>query len=213
MHSTRFPFRLDVLSRTSRLSIGLFGGSFNPPHDGHRHVSLEAKKRLGLKQMVWLVSPQNPLKDTAQTAPLAKRLAACQHLLASDGGHHASSIETRLGTRYTIATLRALKRRWPMARFVWVMGSDNLASFHRWQGWRQIAKLFPIAVLERPPLPLQTLRMRAAQTLYPHRLSASRAHALTQATVPSWVLLAIRRHPASSTEARKTIGGGSHLGL
>jgi nicotinate-nucleotide adenylyltransferase len=206
----KLPFRLEALPRSSSLRVGLFGGSFNPPHEGHRHVSTEAKKRLGLDHVVWLVSPQNPLKNGQQTPPSATRAAWCEALLAQDGGHHVSTIESQFGTRYTIDTIRALKRRWPNVTFVWIMGSDNLAGFHRWRGWREIARLVPIAILERPPFPLHALKGQAAQLLHHARRPDHNAHSIgkNKENGNKWVLLPIRRHPASSTELRKTLGGG-----
>jgi nicotinate-nucleotide adenylyltransferase len=129
--------------------IGLLGGSFNPAHGGHRRISLFAVEALDLDEIWWLVSPGNPLKAQADMAPLAKRLRSAQ-TMARRAPITATAIERELGTRYTVDTLRALKRRYPRNRFVWLMGADNLAQLHRWRDWRGIARSMPIAVIARP---------------------------------------------------------------
>jgi nicotinate-nucleotide adenylyltransferase len=130
-------------------TTGLLGGSFNPAHGGHRGISLAAMAALGLDELWWLVSPGNPLKSRADMAPLAARLASAQ-AQAKATRIRATAIEAQLGTRYTIDTLRALVRRYPKRRFIWLMGADNLAQLHRWRDWRGIARLMPIAVIARP---------------------------------------------------------------
>lgn len=129
--------------------IGLLGGSFNPAHGGHRRISLFALEALGLDEIWWLVSPGNPLKAQADMVPLAKRLRSAQ-AMARWAPITATAIERELGTRFTVDTLRALKRRYPRNRFVWLMGADNLAQLHRWRDWRGIARSMPIAVIARP---------------------------------------------------------------
>jgi nicotinate-nucleotide adenylyltransferase len=129
------------------LRIGLLGGSFNPAHGGHLHVSLTAMKRLGLDYVWWLVSPGNPLKEAP--APLDKRLAGAW-AIARHPRLIVSDIEAQLGTRYTVDTIRALQRRFPGVTFVWLMGSDNLENFHRWRNWQEIARRLPLAVVQRP---------------------------------------------------------------
>ena len=131
------------------LRIGLLGGSFNPAHAGHLYVSLTALRRLGLDYVWWLVSPGNPLKDAADMAPFAARLDSARHA-ARHPRIIVTDIERRLGTRYTIDTVTALQRRFPRVSFVWLMGSDNLASFHRWRGWQQIAARLAVVVVQRP---------------------------------------------------------------
>ncbi len=129
--------------------VGLLGGSFNPAHGGHRRISLLAMQALGLDEVWWLVSPGNPLKPQEGMAPLAARLGSA---IAQARGTRIrpTAIERELGTRYTLDTLRALRRRYPKLQFVWLMGSDNLAQFHRWKAWRNIARTMPIAVIARP---------------------------------------------------------------
>jgi nicotinate-nucleotide adenylyltransferase len=132
------------------LRIGLLGGSFNPAHAGHLYVSETARKRLGLDAVWWLVSPGNPLKDKSSMAPLAARLEGARKIAGRDPAIHVSALEQRLGTIYTVDTVKALRRRFPKLRFVWLMGSDNLEQFGRWRRWRDIARLVPIAVVQRP---------------------------------------------------------------
>jgi nicotinate-nucleotide adenylyltransferase len=131
------------------LVIGLLGGSFNPAHGGHLYVSLTAMRRLGLDYVWWLVSPGNPLKDRSDMAPYEKRMAT-----ARAAAHHprliVSDIERQLGTRYTVDTVAALQRRFPLVRFVWLMGSDNLKNFQRWRNWRDIARRVAVVVVQRP---------------------------------------------------------------
>jgi nicotinate-nucleotide adenylyltransferase len=128
---------------------GLLGGSFNPAHGGHRRISLFAARALGLDEVWWLVSPGNPLKPKAGMAPLSARVAKARQV-ARGAPIMVTAIERELGTRYTVETLRALQRRYPQRRFVWLMGADNLAQFDRWKDWRGIARMMPIAVIARP---------------------------------------------------------------
>jgi nicotinate-nucleotide adenylyltransferase len=130
-------------------SVGLLGGSFNPAHGGHRRMSVAALDRLGLDEVWWLVSPQNPLKPEAGMAPLAARLASAR-AVARHPRIRVTAIEAELGTQLTIDTLQALKRRFPQVRFAWLMGADNLQQFHRWAQWREIARAVPIVVMARP---------------------------------------------------------------
>jgi nicotinate-nucleotide adenylyltransferase len=131
------------------LHIGLLGGSFNPAHDGHVYVSETAMKRLKLDYVWWLVSPGNPLKDDRGMAPFAARLQSAR-TVAQNPRFIVSDIEQRLGTRYTADTVAALQRRFPKVHFVWLMGSDNLAQFSRWRRWQDLARMIPIAVVQRP---------------------------------------------------------------
>jgi nicotinate-nucleotide adenylyltransferase len=135
--------------RRSGVPTGLLGGSFNPAHGGHRRISLEVAGLLGLEEVWWLVSPGNPLKPLAGMSPLPARFAsALGHARRSP--IRVTAIEREFGTSYTAITLRRLLRRYPRRRFVWLMGADNLAQFHRWRDWRNIARLMPIAVVARP---------------------------------------------------------------
>ena len=132
------------------LRIGLLGGSFNPAHDGHLYVSETARKRLKLDAVWWLVSPGNPLKDKSSMASLAARLEGARKIAGRDPAIHVSTLEQQLGTIYTVDTVKALQRRFPKLRFVWLMGSDNLEQFSRWRRWDEIARTVPIAVIQRP---------------------------------------------------------------
>ncbi|MBU6297161.1 MAG: nicotinate-nucleotide adenylyltransferase [Alphaproteobacteria bacterium] len=175
------------------LRIGLLGGSFNPAHEGHRYVAETALKRLGLAHVWWLVSPQNPLKP--DPAPLATRLAAARALVGRRPRMIVTDVESTLGTRYTIDTLKALHRRFPEVHFVWLMGSDNLEQFHRWRRWADVATLIPIAVVERPGSVLAPLRARAMLRLAHYRRK-------TLCRLPAIVVLDGRRNEASATVIR-----------
>jgi nicotinate-nucleotide adenylyltransferase len=182
------------------LRVGLLGGSFNPAHDGHRYVSLEALKRLGLDQVWWLVSPQNPLKAAAGMAPLAERLAGAR-AVARHPRLRVVALETRLGTRYTADTLARLAA-WPGHRFVWLMGADNLGQLPRWWKWRGIMTGCPVAVFERHPYSYAALAGPVARGYAAARLPEARADELAQAAPPAWTFVRMRPHPASATAIR-----------
>jgi nicotinate-nucleotide adenylyltransferase len=184
------------------LRIGLLGGSFNPPHEAHRAISLFALKRLQLDRMWWLVSPGNPLKDVSALPDLAERIAAAKKL-ANDPRIVVTGIEANLGTRYTVDTIAELRRRWPVARFVWVMGADNLTQFNRWRSWQKIASLVPIAVIDRPSDSLRASASPAAQRLARYRLEETRANGLADCAPPAWVFLRGLKLPLSSTQLRQ----------
>ncbi len=185
--------------------VGILGGSFNPAHAGHLHISLEALKRIGLDEIWWLVSPRNPLKKVDDLADYATRLAFAKQLVANHP-IRVLDLEAREGLHYSIDTVRYLKRQFPRTQFVWLMGADNLAGFHRWRAWKAIAKLIPIAVLDRAPYALHALHGRFAQQFHTNRLSASAAHKLPAKSLPAWVYLSIPRHPMSATSLRKKLG-------
>lgn len=191
----------DGLGLIPGMTVGLFGGSFNPAHDGHAHLAETALQRLDLDRVVWLVSPQNPLKDTSQTAPLAERLASAR-MWAPGPRMIVSDFETRAGTRWTIDTLRALKARHPGVRFVWLMGSDNLESFHRWRGWTDIMRMMPVAVIARPGSLLESRAAPAARRFAGHRVAATEARLLARMQAPAWTYLTAPLNPSSSTALR-----------
>lgn len=195
----RLPARPRLPSPADGLSIGLMGGSFDPPHSGHAHVIATARRAAGLDRVWVLVSPGNPLKKT-QTA-LVDRLAAAQRRLDSRGVM-ASDLESPLGTRYTIHLLRRLKRLAPRARFVWIMGGDNLRDFHRWKEWRAIAQLAPIIVIARPGANPKSGLSRFARQFAGKRLPQFAARTLAHRTPPCWVYIAAPFDPVSSTELR-----------
>ena len=189
-----------------RRRIGLLGGSFNPAHDGHRHVAELALRRLRLGQVWLLVSPGNPLKPGAGMAPFAARLASAAAI--ADGRRIvATGIEAALGTRYTIDTLRALRRRFPRARFVWLMGADILGQLPRWRRWREIVALVPFAVLPRPTYNQRARAGHAAHALAAFRLPARRAPALADRAPPAWTFLPAPQHAASATAIRAALTG------
>jgi len=183
------------------MRIGLLGGSFNPAHAGHRHISLIALKRLQLDRVWWLVSPQNPLKPVRGMASLADRIQS-----AHKAAHHpqivVSAIETRLRTIFTRDTLIALRRRWPGVQFVWLMGADNLLQMPRWRDWNHIMHLMPVAVLDRPGNGVKVLQGKVAQRYRKARLPLHLAHTLPVQPAPAWSFISCRLHPASSTAIR-----------
>ena len=190
------------------LRVGLLGGSFNPAHAGHRYVSVEALRRLGLDQVWWLVSPQNPLKPAAGMAAMAERVARAA-AVADHPRLRVLALEARLGTRYTADTLRRLAA-WPGHRFVWLMGADNLAQLPRWRNWRAIFQACPVAVFERHPYSYPALAGPAARGFAGARLPEPRAAELAATPPPAWVFVRLRPHPASATAIRA--GGGLGVG-
>jgi nicotinate-nucleotide adenylyltransferase len=183
------------------MRIGLFGGSFDPPHAAHRAACLIALRRLGLDRIWWMVTPGNPLKDGRAPAPLAQRLAAARTL-----AHHprieVTGVEAAIGARYTYDTIRHLRARCRGVRFVWIMGADNLRSFHRWQNWRGIAGLAPIAVIDRLGPSLSATAGPAAQSLAPYRLPDRASLSLAAHKPPAWIYLHGLKSPLSSTALR-----------
>lgn len=180
---------------------GLLGGSFNPAHRGHRQISLAAIDRIGLDEVWWLVSPGNPLKPQAGMAPLRPRVASAK-LAARRAPIRVTAIEGDLGTRYTVDTLKALIRRYPRRRFVWIMGADNLAQFHRWKDWRTIARLVPIAVFARPGFEARAFASPAMALLGRHRVSP-RALGRSGLALPAMAWVRFDPDPISATTLRK----------
>ena len=183
------------------LRVGLFGGSFNPPHDGHREASLLALRRLQLHRIWWLVSPGNPLKDARELAPLALRLGAAREV-SRHPRIEVTALEAAIGATYTYQTISYLKSRCPGVHFVWLMGADNFRYFDRWQRWRDIARLVPIAIIDRPGSTLTALHGSAAQALAPYRLDETDGARLAMAAPPAFTFLHGPRSPMSSTEIR-----------
>jgi nicotinate-nucleotide adenylyltransferase len=183
------------------LRIGLFGGSFNPPHAAHRAASLFAMKRLRLDRVWWLVTPGNVLKDTSRLPPLAERIAAAEKI-AAHPRIAVSGIEAVIGTQYSRDTLRYLVSECPGVHFVWIMGADNLRQFHRWKDWRGMANLVPIAIVDRGGLNYPALSGPAAQALAQARIPESRAQSLALRRPPAWVYLHGLKSPLSSTQMR-----------
>jgi nicotinate-nucleotide adenylyltransferase len=181
------------------MSIGLLGGSFNPAHEAHRQISLTASKRLGLDQVWWLVSPANPLKDSSKLTSLEDRVQAARKMANSPRikvtGFAGSS-------PYTIDLVTELKRRFPGTNFVWLMGADNLAQFHRWRSFDKIFARLPIAVLDRPGFRLKARAGLAAQRFVPYRIDESDARGLALLEPPAWTILTHRLSGLSSTALR-----------
>ncbi len=184
------------------LRIGLLGGSFNPAHEGHRQMSLYALKRLGLNQVWWLVSPQNPLKSSDDMAPLSQRLAQARRT-----AHHPriviTDIEAQLGTRYTVETLRALRQRFPYAHFIWLMGADNLRQIPLWRDWTEIFHLVPVAVFRRPGYPAGRGIGQAAQHFSQNWLRDERGLSRRKIALPAWRVFDNPLNPISATRLRK----------
>jgi nicotinate-nucleotide adenylyltransferase len=183
------------------MRIGLFGGTFDPPHRAHLAASLLALKRLRLDRVWWLVTPGNPLKDTRGLAPLRERLAAAASL-THDPRIDITGFEADLGVRYSYQTIAYLTARCPGVRFVWIMGADNLRGFHRWQKWREIAALVPIAVVDRLGPSLYSTSGVAGQALAHARIPESAAASLADRRPPAWVFLHGLKSPLSSTALR-----------
>lgn len=194
--------------RFAGLSVGLLGGSFNPAHAGHRHISLYALKTLGLDRVWWLVSPQNPLKPADGMAALVERLDAAR-AVARHPAVTVTGLEVALGTRYTADTLAALTRRFPRTRFVWLMGADNLRQIPRWQHWTRIFGTVPVAVFSRPTYSLGALGGIAAKRYARRRVDTHRARGLAGRKAPAWVFLRNPLHPASATAIRQARARGS----
>jgi nicotinate-nucleotide adenylyltransferase len=190
---------------TNGMRIGLLGGSFNPPHLAHRTISLFAIKRLKLDRVWWLVTPGNPLKERGGLHDLDARADAARRV-ADDPRIEVSCLESVIGTRYTVDTIIYLRRRASGLRFVWIMGADNLAQFHRWQNWRRIASEVPIAVIDRPPQSFRALAAPAAQALARYRLPENQAARLADQHAPAWAFLTGMKLNLSSTGLRNPDG-------
>jgi len=182
-------------------AIGLLGGSFNPPHLAHRMISEAALKRLGLDKVWWVVSPGNPLKRRAGTMPLGERMVLCREL-AKNPHIVVTDFEKDLQTPYTLSTLAFLKARSPLVRFVWIMGADNLATFDRWQRWREIFTMVPIAVADRPGWRMKALASKSARAFAAARLPEADAAGLALRPAPAWTFLSGPLSHLSSTALR-----------
>jgi nicotinate-nucleotide adenylyltransferase len=187
-------------------TIGLFGGSFDPPHAGHVHITREALKRFGLDRVWWLVSPGNPLK-TRGPAPLAARMAAAR-IVMQHPRVDVTDIEAQLGTRATADTLAKLRAIYPGVRFVWLMGADNLAQFHRWKDWHTIVGHVPLGVLARPGQRISARMSPVARIYAKSRISGLASHTLAHAAPPAWCFVNVPMVDISSSAIREN-GGGS----
>lgn len=182
--------------------IGLLGGSFNPAHEAHLQITRDALKRLGLDEVWWLVSPQNPLKPAQGMAELDRRIAAARAVATGEPRVRVTGLESLLGTVYSAQTLRRLLSLLPERRFVWLMGADNLLQIDRWQDWTQIFHLVPVAVFDRPPYSVKALSSKAARRFSTGHLAERRARKLTETPPPAWVFIHGRKNPLSATGIR-----------
>ncbi|MDR6755755.1 nicotinate-nucleotide adenylyltransferase [Mycoplana sp. BE70] len=182
--------------------VGLFGGSFNPPHEGHVLVAEIALRRLQLDQLWWMVTPGNPLKDRRHLAPLEERLRLSE-AITGDPRIKVTAFEKTIGQSYTARTLDVVKARNPGVRFVWIMGADNLQGFHRWQSWQKIVRTFPIAVIDRPGSTLAYLSSKMAKTFDRARVDEDDAGALAFRRAPAWTFIHGPRSPLSSSALRQ----------
>ena len=204
-HEASYPHQMPSLFHSrSRLKIGLVGGSFNPAHDGHIHVALEARRALNLDQIWWLVSPQNPLKSPDDMASLATRLAHAREITTHYPFLRVLAPEAGLPQNYTYNTLTYLKKTMPLARLVWIMGADNLDQFSRWHRHQDMIRLLPIAVIDRPSYSLTAIA--AGRWLLGRRYQVAKMrHAIATRSLklPGWCFIAGQRHAASATEIRQ----------
>jgi nicotinate-nucleotide adenylyltransferase len=194
-HYLRFP------ATASGMTIGLFGGSFNPPHDGHRLVAEIALKRLGLDQLWWMVTPGNPLKSTSELLPLAKRIELSE-TIAPGPRVKVTAFEAAYKVRFTADTVTLVKAHHKNVNFIWVMGADNLKSFHHWQRWRHIAEMLPIAIIDRPGSTLSYVSSKMALTYDYARVDEDDAVSLARLKAPAWTLIHGPRSTLSSSAIR-----------
>ena len=184
------------------MRIGLYGGTFNPAHAGHRHVSLLAMKRMRLDRVWWVVTPGNPLKERGGLVPACERAAAAQ-ALARHPRIAITCFEEEIGAQFTVDTLAYVVTRCETVRFVWIMGADSLASFHRWRGWTQIMREVPVAVVSRPWIALKSRFSPAARRFAHGRSPSRKALLLPGAPTPRWVFLRGPLNFQSSTALRE----------
>jgi nicotinate-nucleotide adenylyltransferase len=192
-----------TLGMTKNRTIGLLGGSFNPAHEGHLHITLYALKKLHLDEVWWLVSPHNPLKSSASLAAYEERLQSARDIAAAHKRIRVLDIEARLGTRYSWQIVAELKRRFPGVRFVWLMGADNLAQFHRWRRWVEILHKIPIIVFDRAPYSHTSLRGKTYTRA--KRFLLKNNEIINLSTPPRFQFIHLKRDPCSSTAIRKNL--------
>ena len=187
--------------------VGLLGGSFNPAHEGHLHISRMALKSLRLDHVWWLVSPQNPLKPETGMAALEDRVETARRVAAPDPRITVSDVESQLGTVYTWETVARITAMFPETRFVWLMGADNLVQIPRWRHWTRIFHTLPVAIFDRPSYSLRAVSGQVARRFARFRLPERRAGALIRHPPPAWVFVRGRKSPASATALRSVSGG------
>ena len=203
------PARPQRAAHGSGLKVGLFGGSFNPAHEGHLHVSLQAIKRLGLDELWWLVSPQNPLKSRRGMAPFDERLAAARRL-ARHPAIRVSDCEQRYHSQYSADTIQRLRRRHPRHHFVWIMGADNLGEFVRWRRWQEIFQALPIAIFDRRTYAQSAAASKPLKRFGRQRLPERAARMLALRRPPVWTFFHGRLHGASASAIRADAGDHSN---
>lgn len=208
LHDGLSPSYLRMPYVEKGMSIGLFGGSFNPPHEGHVLVSEIALRRLGLDQVWWMVTPGNPLKDTSGLPTLAERITWSESI-NEDPRVKVTGFEAAYSVRFTADTLSIIRDRKPGVNFVWIMGADNLKGFHKWQNWQKIAQTFPIAVIDRPGSTLSYLSSTMAKTYDYARVDETDGALLPHLEAPAWTFIHGPRSPLSSTAIRNLIVNGA----
>lgn len=189
------------------MKIGILGGSFNPAHDGHLHVSRQALEMLGLDEIWWLVSPQNPLKPKSGMAPFARRMETARDIAARDGRIRVTDFEKTSATRYSIDTINALIAAYPQVSFVWIIGADNMRQMPRWKGWEKIFRTIAIAVFPRAPYSARAVNGRAARRFARARLDAKSAARLARTAPPAWVMLDAPLNAQSASRIREMARG------
>ncbi len=202
MTGESFHSRNPVCSGHISRKVGILGGSFNPAHIGHRHISLLALRKIDLDEVWWLVSPGNPLKDHTELEEFTKRTAHANQISAHPR-IRVKTFEADRGLAYSVDTVRAIQAAYPTTRFVWLMGADNLISFHRWERWRHLADGVSIAVLDRPGYAARALQSPFSQSYQAFRVDEADARLLPQLNPPAWSFLRGRALPISSTSLRR----------
>lgn len=192
------------------MSIGLLGGSFNPPHDGHRYISEIALKRLSLTRLWWLVTPGNPIKSHTELAPQSERMAKSE-ALARHPRIDITGVEASYPSTYTAETIRRLKQAYPATNFVWIMGADNLRTIHLWRDWQAIFQLVPVVVIDRPEERYRSMASKAAHVFQAGYRDESDAGGLVLLKPPAWTFLTIKPSMLSSTEIRRDMASQSEL--
>ena len=181
--------------------IALLGGSFNPAHSGHVQISEIALKKLNLDYVWWLVSPRNPIKNYENLIPIEQRIEKAKNII-SNKKILVTDIERKINTKYTIDTLKYLTTRYGERKFVWLMGADNLTNFHLWKSWKEIAKIIPIVIIDRPESSLKSLASLAANYLRQYRLDEADSNYLIHKKLPAWIFIHDQLNGISSTEVR-----------
>ncbi len=185
--------------------IGLMGGSFNPAHEGHLHISELAINNLNLDRIMWLVSPQNPLKPTEDMAPFHERMNHAEHMAKHNPKIIVSDVESKLGTTHSIDLLIEFKTRFPKIGFVWVMGADSMLQIDQWKDWKAIFSTLPIAIFARPEYSDSITSCVAAKHFSENRIDEGQSAELIEMTAPAWAYLETPMHPESSTRIRAQI--------